>query len=249
MSNLTLACHTCNQKKGNRTAAEFGHPSIQAKAKQPLKDAASVNATRWTLWRRLGETGLPVECGTGGRTKYNRVRAGLPKAHYLDAACVGESGAFVVVPATLKPLGIKAMGHGRRQRCMTDKYGFPKSHAKRAKQFMGWQTGDIARDAGALVHERRFEEARQLSEPVLEAVFELLSKSAKQHRVRKYFAPYLYLPNRPFHRLAHALVLAYCGLSQLEKAQALCRRMLALWPNDNIGFRFIEQDPRLEFED
>ena len=145
VSNLTLACHTCNQKKGNRTAAEFGHPGIQAKAKQPLKDAASVNATRWTLWRRLSETGLPVEVGTGGRTKYNRVRAGLPKAHYLDAACVGESGAFVVVPATLKPLGIKAMGHGRRQRCMTDKYGFPKSHARRAKQFMGWQTGDIAR--------------------------------------------------------------------------------------------------------
>jgi hypothetical protein len=147
VSNLTLACHDCNQRKGNQTAAEFGHPDIQGKAKQPLKNAAAVNATRWTLWRRLSETGLPVEVGTGGRTKYNRVRAGLPKAHYLDAACVGESGAFVVVLATLKPLSIKAMGHGRRQRCMTDKYGFPKSHAKRAKQFMGWQTGDIARAA------------------------------------------------------------------------------------------------------
>lgn len=145
VSNLTLACHNCNQRKGNKTAAEFGYPDIQGKAKQPLKDAAAANATRWTLWRRLSETGLPIECGTGGRTKYNRVRLGLPKAHYLDAACVGESGADVIAPDTLRPLGIKAMGHGKRQRVIPDKYGFPRGHAKRAKRFMGWQTGDLAR--------------------------------------------------------------------------------------------------------
>lgn len=145
VSNLALACHDCNQRKGNKTAAEFGHPGIQGKAKQPLKDAAAVNATRWTLWRRLSEMGLPVECGTGGRTKYNRVRLGLPKAHYLDAACVGETGADVIAPGTLKPLGIKAMGHGKRQRAISDKYGFPRGHAKRAKKYLGWQTGDLAR--------------------------------------------------------------------------------------------------------
>lgn len=46
VSNLTLACEPCNQKKNTQTAAEFGFPQLAAKAKQPLKDAAAVNATR-----------------------------------------------------------------------------------------------------------------------------------------------------------------------------------------------------------
>ena len=55
-----------------KTAAEFGYPEVEKQAKAPLKDAAAVNATRWEIWRRLEATGLPVEVGTGGRTKYNR---------------------------------------------------------------------------------------------------------------------------------------------------------------------------------
>jgi 5-methylcytosine-specific restriction endonuclease McrA len=74
VSNLTLACERCNRAKGAQTATEFGHPGIQAKARQPLKDAAAANATRWALYERLLATGLAVEVGTGGRTKYNRTR-------------------------------------------------------------------------------------------------------------------------------------------------------------------------------
>jgi hypothetical protein len=37
------------------------------------------------------------------------------------------------------------MGHGRRQRCRPDAYGFPKAHAPRAKSFAGFQTGDIVK--------------------------------------------------------------------------------------------------------
>jgi 5-methylcytosine-specific restriction endonuclease McrA len=76
VSNLTLACESCNKAKGNQTAAEFGHPAVQALAKQSLKDAAAVNSVRWAIWRMLDATGLPVEVGTGGRTKYNRTRQG-----------------------------------------------------------------------------------------------------------------------------------------------------------------------------
>lgn len=65
VSNLTLACESCNQRKGSQTAAEFGHPDLQAQAKAPLKDAAAANATRWALYKRLTATGLPVEVGTG----------------------------------------------------------------------------------------------------------------------------------------------------------------------------------------
>ena len=110
VDNLTLACGPCNQKKGNQTAAEFGYPHLHAQARQSLRDAAAVNATRWALYQRLCETGLPVECGTGGRTKFNRVSLGLPKAHWMDAACVGESGANVQIPPALSPLLIRPRG-------------------------------------------------------------------------------------------------------------------------------------------
>lgn len=143
-SNLTLACRPCNEKKGNRTAEEFGYPEIQMKVKATLKDAAAVNASRLSLYERLKKTGLPIECGTGGRTKFNRVCLGLPKSHWIDAACVGESGASVRVP-DLSPLLVSARGHGRRQRCRPDAFGFPKAYAMRAKEFQGWRTGDIAR--------------------------------------------------------------------------------------------------------
>ena len=143
VSNLTLACHACNQAKNTQTAAEFGHPEVQIKAKQPLKDTASVNATRWVLFHRLETTGLPLEVGTGGRTKFNRSQQGYPKAHWIDAACVGQSGERVYLNPSQATLSIKATGHGRRQRCRPDAFGFPKAHAPRAKAFAGFQTGDI----------------------------------------------------------------------------------------------------------
>ena len=33
ISNLTLSCRPCNEKKGNQTASEFGHPEVEAQAK------------------------------------------------------------------------------------------------------------------------------------------------------------------------------------------------------------------------
>jgi 5-methylcytosine-specific restriction endonuclease McrA len=145
VSNLTLACNSCNQEKGNSTAVEFGYPEVQKLAKKPLKDVAAVNTTRWELFNRLKVTGIKIEVGTGGRTKFNRVTRGLPKSHWLDAACVGTSTPETLLIENIQPLLIKAMGHGRRQRCRTDKYGFPIKHAPRAKKFMGLQTGDIVK--------------------------------------------------------------------------------------------------------
>jgi 5-methylcytosine-specific restriction endonuclease McrA len=101
VSNLTMACQPCNDAKGTRTAEEFGQPEIQAQAKQPLRDAVAVNATRWALCQRLVATGLPLETGTGGRTKWNRTTRDLPKTHWTDAACVGES-----TPQPLKMAGV-----------------------------------------------------------------------------------------------------------------------------------------------
>jgi 5-methylcytosine-specific restriction endonuclease McrA len=143
VSNLTLACEPCNRKKGTSTAAEFGHPEVQSKAKRPLKDASAMNATRWELYRRLQATGLDMEAETGGRTKYNRTKQGLPKAHWIDAVCVGASTPILLNISAVKPLSIKAMGHGNRQMCCTDKYGFPNKHRTGVRSYQGFRTGDL----------------------------------------------------------------------------------------------------------
>jgi 5-methylcytosine-specific restriction endonuclease McrA len=150
VSNLTIACRPCNGKKGNRPVEEFlkSKPDVLAKLKRqlktPLKDAAAVNATRNKLFDELLATGLPVEAGSGAQTKFNRRRRDYPKAHWMDAACVGESGATASLDPNMKPLRIKATGHGCRQRQLTDSFGFPRGKASPAiKSFAGYQTGDL----------------------------------------------------------------------------------------------------------
>lgn len=143
VSNLTLACHCCNQKKGTQTAKEFGFPEIQAKANRPLNDAAAVNSVRWATFNMFKATGLAVEVGTGGRTKFNRIKQNYPKKHWIDAACVGESGAKVSIHTSIKPLLITAMGRGKRQMVTTDAHGFPASKPKQRNRD-GWATGDMA---------------------------------------------------------------------------------------------------------
>jgi hypothetical protein len=118
---------------------------ILAQAKAPLKDAAAVNSTRWALHQRLRATGLPVEAASGGRTKWNRSRQHYPKAHWIDAACVGESGSAVRLDAGHGSLAIRSMGHGERQRARLNRHGFPVGHKAGAKRFLGFQTGDIVR--------------------------------------------------------------------------------------------------------
>ncbi|MBD2512631.1 HNH endonuclease [Nostoc muscorum FACHB-395] len=149
VSNLTIACHACNQSKGNQDIRDFlsDKPDllnrILKQAKSPLKDAAAVNSTRWALFHALKETGLLVTTGTGGQTKFNRTRLYLPKSHWLDAACVGQVESLEVL--TSNPLLITTKGHGTRQMCGTDKFGFPNRHRTNQKSWFGFQTGDLVR--------------------------------------------------------------------------------------------------------
>jgi len=152
VSNLTLACNRCNQLKNNQPVEQFLHDKpeilrrILAKSRAPLRDAATVNATRWDLYHTLQKLGLPVEVGSGGRTKFNRTKRGLPKTHWLDAACVGANTPERVFQEHQQVLYVQAMGHGSRQMCRPDKYGFPRTGSKpRVKKVKGFQTGDIVR--------------------------------------------------------------------------------------------------------
>jgi len=150
VSNLTLSCEPCNKKKSNRPAALFlaKKPEVlqklQRQAKAPLKDAAAVNSTRYALLERLKATGLPVEIASGGRTKFNRFERQIPKTHWLDAACVGASTPEVLQWEAVRPLAIKAMGHGKRQVTNVDAYGFPKGKPK-GIPVHPFRTGDVVR--------------------------------------------------------------------------------------------------------
>jgi 5-methylcytosine-specific restriction endonuclease McrA len=148
ISNLCLACHKCNQRKGNKDVKDFlkGKPEVLNRVQKhsiaPLKDAASVNSTRWMLFNTLKSFGLPVTTGTGGQTKFNRTRFELPKAHWIDAACVGVVEIIKLV--TNKILKVRATGFGGRQRCQTDKFGYPQKH-RPLRPIHGFSTGDIVR--------------------------------------------------------------------------------------------------------
>jgi 5-methylcytosine-specific restriction endonuclease McrA len=149
VSNLSLACGCCNQKKAARSIEDFlgKDPKrlarILSQAKKPLRDAAAVNATRWALANALKATGLPVELSSGGRTKFNRSKLNIPKTHALDAVCVGQVDA---VQGWNKPaLAIKATGRGSYQRTRLDKFGFPRGYLMRTKRVKGFGTGDMVR--------------------------------------------------------------------------------------------------------
>ena len=118
VDNLTISCRSCNIKKGNQHPDEIEgklgkdvQKALKAAGKT-LKDAAAVNTIRWKIVETLKATGLPVICGTGGKTKWHRKRAGLPKTHYYDAACVAGVPKANQVSSVL---AIHAVGYGHRQ--------------------------------------------------------------------------------------------------------------------------------------
>jgi 5-methylcytosine-specific restriction endonuclease McrA len=147
--NLCLACAPCNARKAAQDIRQYlaQDPArlarILAHARRALKDAAAVNATRWALLNALKSTDLAVEAASGGRTKFNRCRLDVPKAHALDAAYVGAVDA---ITGWRRPtLSIKATGRGAYQRTRLDRFGFPRGVLKREKSVKGFRTGDMVR--------------------------------------------------------------------------------------------------------
>jgi len=62
--NLTLACEPCNRTKGKQTAAEFGHPDIQA---QDAKAEVVLPKTLWGQFPRPWARGRQPRAGITGR--------------------------------------------------------------------------------------------------------------------------------------------------------------------------------------
>ncbi|WP_233163711.1 RNA-guided endonuclease IscB, partial [Glycomyces salinus] len=147
VSNLVLACVPCNQVKGSQDVREFapnraGH--ILQRSKAPLRDAAAVQTTRWVLWRAL-DSKHPTHIGSGGRTKWNRHRTGVPKSHTLDALHVGVLDKVTEGVSVLLIAGCS--GRGSYSRTRPDRHGFPRLRMPRTKSFFGFATGDLVRAA------------------------------------------------------------------------------------------------------
>jgi len=162
LANLTLSCRRCNEDKNATLLPDWLRqvkksksklnitrakrlPGIIANKVNSLRDAAAVNATRYKIGDIVKSSGLPVTFWSGGRTKKNRTEQGYQKDHWIDAACVGESGEQVFIAKSLKPILISATGHGSRQMCRVDKVGFQRTSAKKNSCVAGFSTGDIVK--------------------------------------------------------------------------------------------------------
>jgi len=87
--NLIVSCHSCNSRKGEKTAAEFGHPNIQRRTKKSLKAAAHTQIGKNYTLRMLSQI-APVDVTWGYVTKADRMALGLPKTHYNDAVAIAS---------------------------------------------------------------------------------------------------------------------------------------------------------------
>lgn len=92
----------------------------------------------------------------------------------------------------------------------------------------GWN-----RVAGALFTQGKFAEAMAIVEPVAVALLDLLPSEGTIQ------ASYRDLSNRPFYRIVHCYLLLLHEAGRHREADVLAGRMYGLWPNDNIGFRFL----------
>ncbi len=148
VSNLTLACEPCNQKKGIKSIQAFlkGKPAvlnkILAQSNETLKNATAVNAMKDKLFLTLSQFSLPTFKWSAALTKFNRQNNKFEKDHWIDAACVGESGEDVKIQG-VKPFLLKAMGRGNRQVTRINKFGFPCAAPKKHKRIHGFSTGDL----------------------------------------------------------------------------------------------------------
>ena len=124
ISNLTIACHKCNQKKGSLTAEEFGYPNIQAQAKKSLRSATFMNLVYSRLFTTLKEkhNDIKVKYTFGYKTKYRRLKQKLDKTHFNDA--------FVIAKGKLQirsnPYELKQIRRNNRK-LQTNRKGFKPS--------------------------------------------------------------------------------------------------------------------------
>lgn len=164
VSNLTVACRTCNLAKSNhmlmnwRVMCNGPGKVMVARRKQillveagvtpSLRDAAVMNAVAGFTVRAIQSLWIGVVDWPSYMTRYNRTRQGHPKDHWIDAAVLGSSTSTIHIPPKMRPQIVTCMGHGSRQMVVMDKYGFPRTKPKKTTRYRGIITGDYIRTIG-----------------------------------------------------------------------------------------------------
>jgi hypothetical protein len=105
-------------------------------------------------------------------------------------------------------------------------------HAREAVQRCPLYLDGWNRVAGVMFEERDFGPALATIEPVARALLDLLPAGVVQ-------VCYGMLEHRPFFRLMHTYLLLLDAVGRHAHADRLALRLYALWPMDNIGFRFL----------
>lgn len=144
VSNLTIACHKCNQKKGNQTAKEFGYPGIQKQAKKTLRSTSFMNIVHRRLFDDIKrkDKNIEVKYTYGYKTKYRRLKQKLDKTHSNDA--------FVIVQGKnqlrCEPYELTQTKRNNRK-LQTNRNGYKPSIRKQRYNF---QPNDLVKHNGIL---------------------------------------------------------------------------------------------------
>lgn len=175
--NLILSCQKCNQDKGNRLLnewdcgykrkpyvdkiikrgyrpAQFRYSGLSTITRQHLPlfimDSVVTDNTSYVTYmdKKIIHRGIPdVSSHQGWNTQRNREINGLPKEHYIDAACVGPVGISVDMRTEVYT-EMRYVGYRNRQFVVLDKYGFPKKNKPKPKSkrsIKGLMMGDMVK--------------------------------------------------------------------------------------------------------
>ncbi len=148
-SNLVIACACCNQRKGSRTAEEFGYAHLQLQVKHPLKDAAHVSSIKTSVVQHLAQQfgAERIAVTYGYETKYKRIQVlGLPKSHANDAVAIAcQRGESVKAGSSLYQ--IRCMARGNYQL-----YNGKRSEHKvwAPKKLQGWKLYELVEAKGQM---------------------------------------------------------------------------------------------------
>lgn len=144
LRNFVPCCSKCNKEKGNKIVKDS---RIDNKS---FRAMTAMNQVKYRILESISEiTDIKVMTFTGKQTYDNRLKyygdikdKDRDNCHWVDSVCVGDvNGINCLIDNVLI---IESRGHGSRQMCITDKYGFPKTHRKKKKN-VGIATGDIVK--------------------------------------------------------------------------------------------------------
>lgn len=146
-SSVITLCDTCNDSKNHKKDGFLW--GWEPKTTKSYKDATFMGIMRWTVYNRLKEqhSDKHVFMTYGYITKYNRIEAGLPKEHYIDARCIsGNPGA---VSNNVVYYQKKVRCHNRQiHKCTINKGGTRKLN-QAPKYVKGFQLFDVVKAKGS----------------------------------------------------------------------------------------------------